>query len=99
MHRSIIAQCLHHAWNTGVNLNPNAVGWHVVIQNTKGEVWFFDADLFLANLCKSVMRSLMHKVAIHPEQGGSIVATQNLMRIPKFIKQGARLCHCTSPFI
>src|SRR5499427_3155015 len=73
-----------------------AVGRHIMVGNSECQPRFGNPATALLHLAESVERPFVHIVPVDPKQGGSVVATHNLMRRPQLVYEGQGLTHTGS---
>src|SRR5215471_14437305 len=84
----------HHARDLGiVDDAPRAARRDIMIGDSEGETWLGDPRAARLELAESVERSLMHVMAVDPQQRLAVIAPHDLVGRPQLVEQGQRLAH------
>jgi hypothetical protein len=91
---SVFLQRAHHARDLGiVDRAPRAARRDIVIGDAEGEARLGEARAARLDLAEGVERSLMHVMAVDPQQRLAVVAPRDLVGRPQLVEQGQRLVH------
>ena len=85
----VFLQRADHAGDVGITDPVAVTRRRVMIDHADGEGGFGHGQATLGQFGEGVVRSFMHQMAVHPQQGCAILAQQNLMRVPEFGEKGA----------
>src|SRR5262249_59432972 len=85
----IFLERAHHAGDVGVgNCAPRPARRNVMVGHPEGETWLGNTRAACLELAEGIERSLMHVVAIDPQQRLAVVAPHDLVGRPQLVEQG-----------
>src|SRR5258708_18453606 len=87
----VFLECVHHARDVRiVDCAPRAARRDIMIGDTKGETWLGDPRAAGFELAEGVERSLMHVMAVDPQQRLPVLTPHAFLGRPQFLAKGPR---------